>query len=253
LTDLLERRKALHRKVEDFESRYSQIEEQVENLQPLANLGLNWAMTAHEMNNLLMPICNYARLAIDHPEDASLRDKSLEKILKLSERAALMMEKVMSIAGPGNAPKARHNLADLMEDVFVCLGRDFSKDKIHVIRQIPENTFVFAEKTSIQQVFLNLILNARQAMSDKGGVLKITAETTDEHVSIEISDSGCGIEPDQLKDIFTPFFTRGKQNGKGLGLAFCRKIVESHGGCISVESQRGKGTLFKILLPNESL
>lgn len=249
MTDLLVRRKALHRKVEDYENRCMQIEEQMENIQALANLGLNWAMTAHEMNNLLMPITNYARLAIANPKDDQLQEKSLQKILKLSERAATVMEKVMSMAAPGGAQKQRHSLVDLIDDVFLCIGRDFSKDRIHVIRDLTNDIYIYAEKTSIGQVFLNLILNAHQAMSDKGGILKILADQNDEHVSIQIADNGPGIAQDMLKDIFNPFFTRGKASGKGLGLAFCRKVIEAHGGCISVESQVGQGTSFKILLP----
>lgn len=253
MTDLLERRKALHRKIEDFENHCSQLEDQLEQLQPLAMLGLSWAMCAHEMNNLLMPVCSYARFALDSPKDAKGVEKSLQKIVKLSEHAARVMEKVMAMASHGDAPKDRHNLSALLDDVFTCIGRDFSKDKIRVIRTIDASIYVFAEKTSLQQAFLNLILNARQAMSEKGGVLKLSAEQTDMHVAIEISDSGCGIEPGRLTDIFRPFFTWGKQNGKGLGLAFCRQVVEGHGGCITVESKPGHGTSFKIVLPNETL
>ncbi|MCE5186121.1 MAG: hypothetical protein LLF76_08370 [Planctomycetaceae bacterium] len=253
MTDLLDRRKALHRRIEDAQSRCVHIEEQMEQIQPLAALGLNWAMTAHEMNNLLMPIGNYARLAIANPQDGPLLQKSLDKILKLSERAALVMEKVMSIASPAGGKKECHNVGELLDDVFLCIGRDFAKDKIHVIRQMSQPVHVFAEKISLEQVFLNLILNGRQALLGRGGVLTITAEPRDEQVSIEISDNGPGIDADHLSHIFDPFFTRGKQNGKGLGLAFCRKIVEAHGGCISVESQVGQGTRFRILLPKETL
>jgi len=252
LTDLLERRKALHRRVEDFESRFAALTEQVETLQPLANLGLNWAMTAHEMNNLLMPICNYARLALDHPEDADLRTKSLEKALKLSERAALVMQKVMALAGSGTTERTLCSVAELFDDVFTCIGRDFSKDKIHVVRQLEQGVCVLAEKTSLEQVLLNLILNARQALSTKGGVLRIGARRVDDQVLIEIADDGCGIAPDQLKNVFTPFYTHGKANGRGLGLAFCQKVIESHGGFISVESEKDQGTRFKISLPNET-
>lgn len=253
MTDLLDRRKALHRKVEDAQNRCVQMQEQLEQLGPLAMLGLNWAMCAHEMNNLLMPICNYAQFALEEPGNRDGVTKSLQKILKLSQQAASVMEKVMSMAAHGQMVKERHKLTELLDDVFTCIGRDFSKDKIRVVRNVSDSVFVFAEKTSVQQVFLNLILNARQAMGERGGVLRLCAEQNEEHTSIEIADTGCGIEPERLKDIFNPFFTWGKQNGKGLGLAFCRQIIESHGGCITVESKPGQGTSFKILLPNETI
>ena len=101
---------------------------------------------------------------------------------------------------------------------------------------------------------MNLILNARDAMLAKGGTLKIKADQTKNQTTIEVTDTGCGIEPENLNRIFTPFFTtKSKEDsqttGSGLGLAFCKKIIDEHAGTITVESTPSKGTTFKITLP----
>ncbi len=249
MTDLLEQRQALHHRVRDLQERCRAMEEALNRLQPLANLGMAWAMTAHELNNLLMPLMNYAQLAHQHPGDAALCEKAICKSALLSKRASGMLEKVMMLAGDNHAPRDKHRLNMLFDNVFECLGRDFEKDKIRVVRHINDELEVTADAVALQQVFMNLILNARHAMLKRGGVLTIHGEITPDGVRIEISDTGCGIDPARLKDIFIPFYTSGKDNGNGLGLAFCRKVIEAHDGFISVDSQLEKGTCFKILLP----
>ena len=103
---------------------------------------------------------------------------------------------------------------------------------------------------------MNLILNAREAMLNGGGVLTIEPQTTIDAVEIEVRDTGCGIATNDLENIFEPFFTtkgdkqpEAQRLGSGLGLAFCKQVVEEHRGCISVESEPTKGTSFKIILP----
>ncbi len=111
----------------------------------------------------------------------------------------------------------------------------------------------------IEQVLMNLILNARDAMLPGGGFLKVTASGDAEHVDIIVSDTGRGIPPEHLANIFRPFFTTktgkdrpaGSNSGSGVGLAFCRRIVDAHGGEISVTSQAGQGSTFTIRLPRK--
>jgi signal transduction histidine kinase len=249
LADLLEQRKALHQRVREIEKQYEALEETVLQLQPLANLGLAWAMTAHELNNLLMPVINYAQLAAQHPDDAALCEKAIQKTMLLSTRAAAILEKVMLLAREGQIEKETLPLNQLLDNVFACLGRDFSRDGIRVIRNIAGDVEITADAIAIQQVLMNLLLNARHAMLAAGGVLTISAEQTADGTLIRIADTGCGIEADTLKKIFTPFYTSGKDGGNGLGLAFCRKVIESHNGFITVDSEPGNGTRFKILLP----
>lgn len=253
MADLLEQRQALHHRVRDIEARYQALEEAVNQLQPLANLGMAWAMTAHELNNLLVPLMNYAELARQYPEDAALCQKAIQKSAMLSKRASAVLEKVMMLAGDQHVRQEKQRLNELFDNVFDCLGRDFAKDKIRIVRDIADAVEITADAVSLQQVFMNLILNARHAMLQCGGVLTIHAENTLDGVRIEISDTGCGIDPVHLKDIFTPFFTSGKDRGNGLGLAFCRKVIEAHEGSITVDSKPDNGTRFKILLPRYTI
>jgi len=253
VNSLLEKRKTLHRRVGEWQEKCQALEEAVTQLQPLANLGMAWAMTAHELNNLLMPVINYSRLALQNPKDTPLSEKALQKSLLLSERAAIILEKIMMLANQGTVEKQRHNLNAVLDNVFLCIGRDFEKDKIQVTRNVDEDVQVMADIYAIQQVFMNLILNAHHAMLEKGGRLTISAEETAEGTSIEISDTGRGIEPATLEKIFTPFYTCGKDRGNGLGLAFCQKIIEAHGGFIAVDSKPKSGTRFKILLPKYTI
>jgi signal transduction histidine kinase len=124
---------------------------------------------------------------------------------------------------------------------------------------VPADLAVRCIPVQIQQVLLNLILNAREAMLPGGGILKVTATATASYVEIAVHDTGRGITPENLKNIFRPFFTtkNGKDrptdgSGSGVGLAFCRRIVEAHGGEISVQSEPGKGSTFTVRLPGMS-
>ena len=249
MTSLLENRKSLHKQVVDSRMQFDALDTRLQELQPLANLGMAWAMTAHELNNLLTPIASYAQLALQNPQDAELSEKALKKAERLGTQAGQMLEKVMILANPGSAQTETRNVTALLDDVFGCIGRDFSKDKIKLVLEIDEELCITADANSLRQVLMNLILNARDAMKEKGGMLRINAAEEAEFTQIEISDTGCGIDPEKLHYIFTPFYTDGKKNGNGLGLAFCQKTIESHGGCISVDSQLDHGTHFKILLP----
>jgi signal transduction histidine kinase len=144
----------------------------------------------------------------------------------------------------------------LVEEIFTCLCRDFAKDGITVETCIAQDLTVWVIPVQIQQVLMNLILNARDAMLPRGGVLTIKATERNDAMEIEVTDTGDGIEPADLKNIFNSFFTTktnknsaSEYSGSGLGLAFCKKIIDGHEGLISVESKVGQGSKFKITLP----
>ncbi len=213
-------------------------------------------MIAHEINNLLTPLANYAALALNNPDDKSLVEKALEKTVQSCERASKIMESMLAMADGERQEKKNARLIALVEEIFTCLCRDFAKDGITVKIRIPEDLTVWAVPVQIQQVLMNLIFNARDAMLPRGGILSVKARESSDAVQIEVADTGCGIEPGDLKNIFESFFTTktdGKRpsehSGSGLGLAFCKKIVDAHGGCISVESKPAEGSTFAITLP----
>jgi signal transduction histidine kinase len=242
--------------VEEQRQENDALKSQLVQLQHLANTGTISYMIAHEINNLLTPLRNYAAVALENPDDKRFVEKALQKTVRNCERASNIMESMLAVATGQTQEKKNARLLALVEEIFTCLCRDFAKDGITVEIRIPEELTVRCVPVQIQQVIMNLILNARDAMLRRGGILCVKATEENEAVKIEVSDTGEGIEPADLKNIFDSFFTT-KTNkktssgysGAGLGLAFCKKIIEEHEGMISVESKPSKGSKFKITLP----
>jgi len=250
LTSIIEKRRSLHRQLQARQKQNRTLQFQVGQLQALANVGTNTAMIAHEINNLLTPIANYAELALKNPEDSALGKKALEKTAKNCNRASEIMQSILAVVNGQNTKKEDCNLKAIVDEIFSCLCRDFKKDRITVNIDIPEDLTVYLVPVEIQQVLMNLILNAREAMLKDGGVLAIKAQDCDDSTHITVSDTGCGIEPADLKRIFEPFFSARQGNcGSGLGLAFCKSIIDKYEGSISAESKPAELTVFKITLP----
>ena len=247
---------SLHRRLEVQEHQNQALKSQLLGLQHLANMGTISYMIAHEINNLLTPLKSYASFALSNPDDKTLTEKALQRAVRNCERASKTMESMLALANGQVQEKKNAQLLTLVEEIFSCLCRDFTKDGITVEVQIPGDLTVWAVPVQIQQVLMNLILNARDAMLPRGGVLVIRAEEKNDAVEIEVADKGNGIESADLKNIFETFFTTKTDNnspaeysGAGLGLAFCKMIINGHKGCISVESKPGNGSKFKIILP----
>ncbi len=258
MASITEKRLSLHKFLAEQEEENIVLKSQVAQLQALANIGTISYMIAHEINNLLTPLKNYAELALNNLNDKDLAQKALEKAVQNCQRAAQIMESMLALANNKTQKKENARLVSLIQEVFTCLCRDFSKDGIVVNVEVQDDLMVWAVPVQIQQVLMNLILNARDAMLPRGGVLTIKAQERDDAVQIEVSDTGEGIEPENMKNIFESFFTTkankslsSEYSGAGLGLAFCKKIIDGHGGCIGVESKVGEGSTFKITLPKQ--
>ncbi|MBN2181591.1 MAG: HAMP domain-containing histidine kinase [Sedimentisphaerales bacterium] len=256
MASITEKRICLHKLVKDQQKQNDALKSQLDRLQHLANIGTISHMIAHEINNLLTPLKSYAALATNNIDDKALCEKALKKTVKNCERASGIMESMLALANGQTQEKEETELQSLIDDVFGCLCRDFAKDGITVQKEIPQGLKIWAVPVQIQQVFMNLILNARQVMLPRGGFLSIKAVDKNDTIEIEISDTGDGIKPSDLKYIFDPFFTTkndknpsSEHSGAGLGLAFCKRIIEGHDGLISVESERAVGTKFRIILP----
>jgi len=256
LTSIIAKRVSLHKNLAKKQRENHTLKCQIGQLQALANIGVNTSMIAHEINNLLTPLGSYASLALDNFDDKGLTEKALRKTARNCERAVKIMESILAVADGKSQEKKDTALAGLVEEIFSCLGRDFSKDGITLDIRIDRDLTIWAVPIEIQQGLMNLILNAREAMLPRGGVLTIEATESGDKVRIKVCDSGCGIEPGDLEKVFEPFFTTKKSeesqrepSGSGLGLAFCKKVVEAHGGCIWAESEADKGTVFTITLP----
>ena len=250
------KRLSLHRDLQRRGQENAALKSELEELGHLANMGVASYMIAHEINNLLTPIGTYASLALENPDDVELGKKALGKAMQNCEQASKIMESMLALANGQSQEKKNCRLVGLVEEVFGYLIRDFNKDGITVDLQIAADLEVWAVAAQIQQLLMNLILNAREAMLQRGGILLIEAEETAEGVEISVSDTGEGIDGVDLEEIFQPFFTTKRKGnspsgrlGSGLGLAFCKRVVEAHNGTISVESKLAEGSTFKIVLP----
>lgn len=255
MPDIIEKRFSLHKQLINQKQQNNILKSQISQLQARANIGIATCMIAHEINNLLTPLACFATLALNNSEDKALTQKTLQKTAKNCERASKIMESILAVANGQTQEKKDTNLISMVEEIFLCLARDFSKDSIIVNTLIHEDITVWAIPIQIQQVLMNLILNAREAMLPHGGTLTIKAIDKIDTVQVELTDNGCGIEPNDLTKIFDSFFTT-KANeeslphsGSGLGLALCKQIIDAHDGSICVESKPAIGSIFKITLP----
>ncbi len=223
--------------------------------QKMTALGELVSTTTHEFNNVLMTIINYAKIGMRRKDDES-RNKAFEKILAAGERAAKITNSVLGMARNRTHSFEATELETLIEETMVLMEREFLKYRIKVERQFAKVPRVRANGNQIQQVLLNLFINARQAMPKGGRVLlRLEHDVEGDMVEIVVRDSGAGIPPDKLHHIFEPFFSTKSgpdatgKGGTGLGLASCREIIEAHRGRIRVASTLGKGTEFAIKLP----
>jgi signal transduction histidine kinase len=231
------------------------LKKQLVEAQKLTALGELVGTTTHEFNNLLMTILNYAKMGIRH-KDEPTRDKALSKILLASERAAKVTNSILGMAKNRSESMEPTNLAKLIDESMVLLEREMSKYRIHVDMQLDEVPEVAAIGNQIQQVLLNMLINARQAMEEGGEIrIGLTHNAKDNTVDLLIRDNGRGMDQQQLRRIFDPYFSTkdgpdetGK-GGTGLGLSACHDIIRNHNGRIRVESSLGKGTAFTIKLP----
>ena len=231
------------------------LEQQLAKLQRMAALGELASTTTHEFNNVLMTVLNYARIGMRH-KDEPTRDKAFEKILSASQRAAKITSTILAVARNRSDQLEATNLGQLVADCLVLLERELSKYRIAVETDLPDVPLALAMGNQIQQVLLNLLINARQAMPNGGRlIIKLAYDAAAGMVDLVVRDTGSGIPAEKLPKIFDPYFTTkagpdetGK-GGTGLGLASCRQIIEAHRGRIRVESTVGKGTQFTIKLP----
>jgi len=255
LQQIIEKRRSLNKEINLQLQQNKELQARLAKLQTLANLGTISAIVAHEINNILMPLGNYAQVALNNPNDAALTQKALQKTVFNSARASEILESILAVVNGEAIDKKICRLKQLVDEVFSCIGRDFEKDKVKVKLEIPDELSFPAVPVQLQQVLMNLILNAREAMMPSGGTLTIKAFHQQASVVIETSDTGCGVEPENMEKLFEPFFsTKTPQSpagrvGAGLGLVFCKEIIDSHSGTIEVESKPDHGTKFTITLP----
>ena len=232
-----------------------QLREQLLRAQRLSSVGTLASSVAHEFNNILTTIINYAKLGMRPESSETSRLQAFDKILKGSQRAATIISSMLGFARNHSTQREVTDLVSLVEEVLLLTEKDLAKHQVRVEKKFHGRPQAPVVRGQIEQILLNLVINARQAMP-RGGYLKIEVRDNPRiHLAeISIADTGCGIPPEQLRLIFEPFYTTKNPDehghgGSGLGLSVCRQIIEQHHGRIRVESLVGKGSRFIVKLP----
>ena len=238
-------------KVEERTHQLKQIQDQLIRSEKLASLGELVAGIAHEINNPLTGILVFSSLVGDDPRlNPELKD-DLEKIRRETQRCAKIVRGLLDFARESVPHKIPTQINGLIDASLDLVTHQSSFHDITVIREYQQTLPpVLVDPNQIEQVLVNMLLNASHAMAAGGKLTVVTGLTSvDNRLFIGIRDTGCGIPDENLGKIFDPFFTTKENLGTGLGLAVSYGIVESHGGNIEVQSTVGVGTVFTIRLP----
>ncbi len=222
--------------------------EELEKADRLASVGELAASVAHEIRNPVAGIANAIQVLSSEMQDSDENRLIISEIQKQAQRVNRAINNLLHYTRPAPLDLVPCELNFPIDGVMVLLDGRIRENRIKLNMQLvasPPNVLIDVQQ--IQQVFVNLILNAIQAMPN-GGILTLETFSDEEHVELLITDSGDGIPDDVSPYIFRPFFTT-KHQGTGLGLSISRKIIEEHSGSIELDSSRSKGTGFRIRLP----
>jgi hypothetical protein len=230
------------------------LEEHIQQKEKLSSIGLLAAGVAHEVNTPLAGISSYAQMLLQQLPDGDPRHRLLEKIHAQTLRASGIVNNLLNFSRIGDTMQREVNINKVLDDTLQLLEPQIRNTHIQIIRSYAENPpGCRGNPSKLQQVFMNMILNARDAMP-KGGSLTIKTRPVDSSVLVEFIDTGVGIEPENITRIYDPFFTtKDVGSGTGLGLALSYGIIQEHGGRIFVESIPGEGAHFTIKLPVASV
>ena len=235
--------------IEDISSRV-QLEEQLQISEKMASIGLLAAGVAHEVNTPLTGISSFTQMLLQGSEPDDPKTKVLEKIERQTFRAAKIVNGLLNLARPAQVDSAAVDINVVINDVLALLEHQLKTARIQVRKELSSSPLlVQGIEYKLQQVFLNLFLNARDAMP-KGGWLTIATREDKNAAAVEVADTGSGIPAEQLSRIYDPFFTtKDIGKGTGLGLSITYGIVQEHGGTITCDSAVGQGTRFSMTLP----
>jgi two-component system NtrC family sensor kinase len=230
------------------------LEETLQQSEKLSSIGLLAAGVAHEVNTPLTGVSSYTQMLLGMIPETDPKHALLLKVQKQTERATNIAGNLLNFSRAGNGAGTEFGEIDvnkILDDTLQLLEPQLRKSRVEVIKKYLEKPpKIYGNAGKLQQVFTNLVLNARDAMFDGGTITLTTSIVDDEAVVIEVADTGIGIEPENLSKIYDPFFTtKGVGSGTGLGLAVSYGIVQEHAGTIEVESESGSGTTFRLEFP----
>ncbi|MGA8553169.1 MAG: ATP-binding protein, partial [Candidatus Acidiferrales bacterium] len=226
------------------------LEEQMVQTEKLTSLGLLAAGVAHEVNTPLAVISNYIQMLAKQIPADDPRQKTIERIVKQTFRASEIVNNLLNFSRTGAAEFIEVDINNVLEETLTLVQHPFKTARVNVVKnynqQLPP---VLGSITRLQQVFLNLFMNARDAMP-QGGMLEVRTAAHNGSVEVEVTDTGSGISPENLHRIFDPFFTtKATGRGTGLGLSVSYGIIKEHAGKVDVRSTPGQGTSFRLEFP----
>jgi signal transduction histidine kinase len=225
-------------------SELSALREQVRQIDRLAAIGEMAATVAHEIRNPLGGIRGFATfLAQDTPEDDP-RHRLVQKILMGTSSLEKVVSGLLEYTRPVELKLAPTSCAAIAQAALRYM--EYDPSRITIFTEVDLDLRILADADKIRQVLMNLLMNAVQAISGRGEI-RVSAEADGNLVHLVVQDTGCGMREDELKQIFSPFYTT-KEKGTGLGMAVSQKIVDGHGGVMSAHSEPGKGTRIAIQL-----
>jgi two-component system NtrC family sensor kinase len=203
---------------------------------------------AHEINNPLQAIQNCLHLVLEFPLSEDRRADYLKMAREEVERLSILVQSMLDFYRPAHSGQLIANVRAVLDRVLALSDQKLRSNQIETIVQCPDEALIVqAPPDQLGQVFLNLIMNAAEAM-EQGGRLWIEIEPIEQQIEMRFRDTGPGMPPEVLAHIFEPFYTT-KEEGTGLGLAISFTLIERQGGMMQVESEVGHGTLFTIRLP----
>jgi len=235
--------------LDDITQRIS-LEEQLVQTEKLSSLGLLAAGVAHEVNTPLAVISNYIQMLAKQLPTHDPRHNLIEKIVKQTFRASEIVNNLLNFSRTGGAEFKEVDLNHVVQETLSLVSHPLVHARVQVIQYLDgELPPVLGSSNRLQQVFLNLFLNAKDAMPS-GGMLEVRSYATNGSVEVEVTDTGIGIQGENLARIFDPFFTtKATGRGTGLGLSVSYGIIKEHAGRIEVHSTPGKGTSFRLEFP----
>ncbi len=207
---------------------------------------------AHDLNNQLTPVLGYVDLVRSQLDPKSVLADNLLQAQKSAEHCVQMIERLKNISRPGSSEKKFIKINTVIEELKPLL-HDVIPSTIKVEIECEKGLWpVLANTSELHSVIMNLATNARDALINRSGQMAIKAYNTQKekpYVCLQVEDNGCGISPADLPHIFEPFYTKKTKGGTGLGLAMVFRVVKNYGGEVEVQSQEGKGTVFRLYFP----
>lgn len=216
----------------------------------LSTLGELASSIAHEIKNPLISIQGFAR-RIGTTEDREKLEKYAKFIEQEADRLTQVVAKLLGFSRMDEPKKELLNMNDIVDDTVLFMEHHLTRFKnVEIaVEKEPDLPMVQVDRIHVQQTMVNILMNAAQAMPH-GGKILINTGTKDQFAFISITDTGYGIKEEDLERIFEPFFTtKEKEQGTGLGLSLCKRLIEANAGKILVDSTVGKGTTFTIMVP----